>query len=208
MAGDAKYWWGVLWLENLRTDWKTKIDDIVQFPYAYCIHDKDLDNDEDERKPHVHLIIAWNNTTTYNNAFKTFIELSAEGKKCCNKIERCKEIRYCYNYLIHDTESCRKAKKFQYCKESRIEGNNFDIGLFEQVSLADKQRMRRELAKFILDNKIRSYTKFYTCVLVTYDNSYEEVAASYSTFFKSLCSGFRDDWNDKNKYGSAIGYLD
>ena len=37
-----------------------------------------------------------------------------------------------YNYLIHDTDSCRKQGKYLYKVEDRICGNGFDIGLYEQ----------------------------------------------------------------------------
>ena len=64
--------------------------------------------------------------------------LSAEGKKAINKCEAVVGIRNVYDYLIHDTEDCRKKGKEQYDPSERITGNNFDIGAYEQLGTAEK----------------------------------------------------------------------
>ena len=38
---NAKYWWAVLYQENMRSDWEDKISELVQIPFAYCKHTKD-----------------------------------------------------------------------------------------------------------------------------------------------------------------------
>ena len=30
----ARYWWAVLYQENMRPDWRETIDDLLQLPYA------------------------------------------------------------------------------------------------------------------------------------------------------------------------------
>ena len=99
----ARYWTGVLWLENLDENWQDEIADLVQVPFAYCIHDKDVDEQNEGRKPHVHLILAFSNTTTYNHALQVFKLL---GDKAVNTIQACISIRNTYEYLIHNTETC------------------------------------------------------------------------------------------------------
>lgn len=39
----ARYWWAVLYQENMRPDWREAIDDLFQLPYAYCEHTADND---------------------------------------------------------------------------------------------------------------------------------------------------------------------
>ena len=41
-------------------------------------------------------------------------------------------------------------------KIERIEGNNFDIGAFEQVSIAEKQEKRREISMLILKKEFQT----------------------------------------------------
>ena len=78
----ARYWTAVCYPENMRPDWKERIGEILQLPYAYCVHDKDVQSDGDDRKAHVHIMVAWPNTTTYKAALEVFRGLSAPGAQC------------------------------------------------------------------------------------------------------------------------------
>ena len=97
----ARFWTGVLYPENMREDWKEVIGDTLQYPYAYCQHSQDKDSKSEHRKDHVHLIVAFPNTTTYKHALNVMDLLSAEGKKAINKCEAVVGIRNVYDYLIH-----------------------------------------------------------------------------------------------------------
>ena len=91
---------------------------------------------------------------------KLFNRLSQPGTVCCPVVQDKYNIRSAYNYLIHDTDESRKAGKYQYEKSCRIEGNNFDIGMYEQFSLK-KDDMCDE--SFILKEEITNYD-FYLAV--------------------------------------------
>lgn len=186
----ARYWVGVLYNENMREDWETDIGDILQLPYAYCIHDKDKQSDHaEDRKVHTHILIAFPNTTTYKNALRTFDQLSAPGKRAINTCEYCISVRGSYDYLIHDTETCKKKGKHLYDKSERKEGNNFDIGSFEQVSVAEKQEKRREISLLILEKEFSNYLDLYMYICSNYDSIYEEVLCNYSGHFERLTRG-------------------
>lgn len=186
----AKYWTAVLYPENMIDNWQDEIGSILQFPVAYCIHDKDTLNDSDsQRSTHVHVILALNNTTTYNHAFSMFQELNASGKIAVNKIERVKNIRYCYDYLIHDTDDCRKKGKHQYDTKERILINNFDIGCFEQVSIEEKRKMVIELCDLIVKEEFINITDFYMYVISNFDTQYLDLFCTYSGLFERLTKG-------------------
>lgn len=182
----ARYWVGVGYPENMIDTWKEDIGDLVQLPFAYCVHDKDVNGDGEDRKTHVHLILAFPNTTTYKNALSVFQRL---GKLAFNTCEPVINIRSKYEYLIHNTEECRKKKKYLYKVSERITGNNFDIGSYEQISLGQKKQMRTELSRLIIDNNIMNYTDFYANVISNYSDDYEDIVSSYSGHFERLCKG-------------------
>ena len=187
---NAKYWWAVLYQENMRTDWEDKISELVQIPYAYCKHTKDIDTKSEHRKDHVHIILAFPNTTTYNHAYNVFSELNEEGKQALNTCKQIISIRNAYDYLIHDTPDCQKKKKYLYPVTDRITGNNFDIGGFEQISKLDKLKIIKELAQSIIDNGFTDFSNFYMFVQSNYEDSfYYEVVISYSGFFERLTKG-------------------
>lgn len=194
VGGNHKYWVGVLYPENMIEDWETAIGDLVQLPYEYCQHDLDTDSQSEHRKDHIHLILVWPNTTTYKSALTVFNKLSAEGKKALNKIEPIVNIRHMHNYLIHDTETCRKQGKYQYPETARIAGNNFDIGSYEQISITDKRIMCQELCQCIIERQFINFTDFYEYALCTYDSSYFELMQTYSGLFERLTKGNYQKW--------------
>lgn len=196
-GGKNRYWVGVLYPENMRPDWEAEIGDLVELPYAYCVHSVDQDTKSEHRKDHVHLILVWPNTTTYNNAMTVFSKLSAPGKKALNRIEAVINIRSKYDYLIHDTETCRKKGKEEYPPEARITGNNFDIGAYEQVGVAEKNEMCKELCNAIIDNGFTNFADFFMFVMVAYDDSnYFEIVKTYSGLFERLTKANYQKWQN------------
>lgn len=163
----ARYWVGVCWVSSMVENWQAQLGDLVQLPFAYCLHDKDLDSAGAQRLPHIHLILCWRNTTTYNVALKVFNRLSAEGKQCCNTIQEVIGMRNQYEYLIHNTDAAKAEDKHQYLPEERIVGNNFDIGLLEQFSLADKDIALREMIDLIKAEKVFNMLDFWIRSLFT-----------------------------------------
>lgn len=175
--------------ENMLLEWETDIGDLLQLPYAYCIHNKDTTSTDEQRKEHVHIIIAFNNTTTEKHAMSVFRKLEIPGKKALNVCQPVISIRHAYDYLIHDTEESRKKGKYQYKLSDRVCGNNFDIGSFEQLSASEKNDMAAELCKCIIDEGITNFADFYIHVLGNYDKSYFEVIKTHSGLFDRLIKG-------------------
>lgn len=185
----SRYWWAVLYQENMRRDWREKIDDLVQLPYAYCEHTLDKDSRSEHRKDHVHIILAKNNTTTYKHIMSVFNLLSAPGKKALNKCEAIINIRHAYDYLIHDTKSCEKLGKEKYDQSCRIEGNNFDIGAYEQISQQDKNVMLQEMLDFVVDYAVQDITTFYVMYPNIRDAHYFDVFKTYGSLIERMCKG-------------------
>jgi len=194
----ARYWLAVAYPENMQPDWQDTIGDVIGLPLAYCIHDKDhlaqyqakrQSDQERQRKTHIHLIMAFPNTTTYNTALTLVNKLSLDGKQCCNKVESSNSIRNSYEYLIHNTETCKKQKKYLYDVSERVTVNNFDIGAYEQISIQDKNRMIDEICEEIVRNNIMNFADLYMFVKSNYDNTYFEILSTHHSFFEKLTKG-------------------
>ena len=185
----ARFWVGVLYPENMRENWENEIGDIVQISYAYCVHNADVDANAEHRKEHLHLILVFSNTTTEKHAMNVFSLLSAEGKQALNTIQAVVNIRNMYDYLIHDTESCRKQGKKLYEKEKRICGNNFDIGSYEQISTVEKMKMSKELCDLICEQNITNFADFYFFATQNLGPEYFELIQTNSGFYNRLING-------------------
>lgn len=186
----GRYWWCVLYPENMINDWESKIAHYVQLPFSYCIHDQDLTNDPDEtRKVHVHCIIAFPNTTTKKHAAAVFSTLALKDCKAFNDIEAVINIRHCYDYLIHHTDECIAMNKFQYDSTLRKCGNNFDIGAFEQESVVDTQAKLDQLSLFIIEKRFCNWNDFYLELLNNFDVSYRLLARANHGFLMEFIRG-------------------
>lgn len=185
----ARYWTAVLYPENMIDNWQDEIGDILQLPYAYCTHDKDIDAEGNQMKTHVHLLYCFNNSTTYRNALNVVKGLEKPGQTAVNKIERVINIKHMYNYLIHDTEDCRKKKKHLYSPEERITGNGFDIGAFEQLGTAEKGSMARELCDIALNEGFTNFADFYAYVVEHKPAEYFSVMASFGFIIERIIKG-------------------
>ena len=201
----SRYWWAVMYPENMIDNWQNLISSIIQYPFAYCIHDKDLRKERaEERKTHIHLIVCFNNTTTYNHALTVFSRLNAEGKNAIpnNRFEACVNVANCYDYLIHDTSDCREHRKHLYDKSERITGNNFDIGLFEQISIEEKMSIVHEISVLVRDNFITNFSDLQCLIMDKYpdDKIYWSIVAQYSAFFERFTKGnFQKMINSRNE---------
>lgn len=213
MAGDSRYWVGILYPENMIEDWEIKIGDLLQLPYAYCIHDKDhlgtykpkkgVDDDYDrivERKKHLHCITAFSGPSTAKNAQRVFNTLSIPGKICCPLLPiAINNIRNKYEYLIHNTETAKKQGKFQYDRSSIVEGNGFDIGVYEQLDQAGKIAIIKEISIDIIREGYTNYKEFWKYALSNYDDSYFQIILSYKSTFAELCKGNYLEREDRKK---------
>lgn len=196
MAGTtnkARYWTAVLYPESMIDDWKILIGDKLQYPYAYCVHDKDKDKNGDLRKEHVHVIVAFSNTTTYNYALSVFQELGV-----CATCERVISVRNAYDYLIHDTESSKKQGKYAYDPKERVTGNNFDIGAYEQIGVVEKQQIIDNICNIIEINDFMDFYELNKYIVENCDMDYKEVFRSKQGYFNNLVKGKFLHWQREN----------
>lgn len=189
MSDKARYWVGVCYPENMIEGWENEISEKLQLPFAYCIHNKCCTTEKEERKVHVHIMICFPNTTTKKTALSLLNKLSLHNMVCCPSCEQVHNVRFMYNYLIHNTEDSKKKGKYQYDPSERITGNGFDIGCYEQVSTQDKLNMAFELSELIVSEGFEDFLCFYKFVVSNYDFAYFEILKSNSGFYTNLCKG-------------------
>ena len=174
----SRYWQVVLYPENLIDNWE---DELIKtgLPIAYCLH-------TDSEKPHIHMIGAWENNTTYKSAFEFFERLNKENQKAFNKIEKCFNIENAYNYLIHDTDDCRKKGKYQYKKEDRKCINNFDIHFYAQKSVEQEEEQFDEICDIIISEGFTNFKQLHMYIKSNYDRDYLGVVKKNIYYFTSL----------------------
>lgn len=203
----ARAWEVVLYPESMISDWQDKIAYLVQLPFAYCVHDKDLDDVNDERKIHVHVILVWGNTTTGKSVIDLAERLAGEGKRCCGGIQAIRDIRNMYEYLIHNTDDARKKNKHLYDKSERICGNNFDIGQYVQLCADEKEKMALELFDLVIEKEFINFVDFMVYVRNNFeDTNYMTVARSNASFYEKLTKGHYQNWQRRIEASNLLSH--
>jgi len=84
--------------------------------YAYILHDKcPNDNGDGLKKPHYHFLVQ-----LHKNQRGSWFKQFATEDMGIVFIEPTRSPEHAFNYLIHDTEKCRKEKAYLYDPSERI----------------------------------------------------------------------------------------
>lgn len=191
MSEKCSKWEGILYPENMREGWQDEIEDYIPYAFAYCIHDKDKNGHDGDRKTHVHMIVCTDssrNRTTANHIRNVFNRLSKENAKCCPVVKPVFNISRAYDYLIHDTEKARKEGKYLYDLKDRITGNNFDIGNYEVLTETEKNLILQELMDTIEEREITNIMELWRYVREL-DTHYFMVFKGYNSILRAVCEG-------------------
>lgn len=191
--GKNRQWCAILYNENMRPDWQDQIENLVQLPFCYCVHDKGLQLENgDHRKVHTHLILVWPAPTTFKHAAEVFGRLSAGYNSCFSTIEPVYNARRMYDYLIHDTDDCRKKGKYAFSPSERVTGNLYDIGAYSQVSMTEKNEAFDKLTDMVFAYEVQNYADFILRTREQFADEWDlmrDVIRGYSGYFDRLIKG-------------------
>jgi hypothetical protein len=76
-----------------------------------------------------------------------------------------------------------------YNKSERIEGNGFDIGLYEQVSVDEQEEMIDNMSDDIMECGLTNFYEAFAYVKSNYDKEYVRLFRKHSGFFERLTRG-------------------
>lgn len=99
--------------------------------YAFCTHDRDITSDGELKKLHTHILLYFEERVSSSYVAFWFHTLEI---KIISRTNVANE----WNYLIHDSDNCRKEKKFPYPVEDRLT-DNADYWLSRCTGTADNQ---------------------------------------------------------------------
>lgn len=99
--------------------------------FAFCVHDRDRNSDGTLKKLHTHILMYFQERVSSSYVAFWFHTLEIKVISRSNVFTE-------WNYLIHDSEACRKAGKFQYSVSDRI-SNDPDYWLSRCSGLSNNQ---------------------------------------------------------------------
>lgn len=206
--GGNRYWQAILYLDHIVDDWKEKISSICTLPFECILHDKDNNKDGTHRKDHIHIIVAWTNTTKPLSAFKVFskigIALSKDGQSVFapNTMEAIDKIGNAHRYMTHNTDDAQKKGKHLYDDDELISGNSFDIGMYEQLDKGEESEIKSAIEALILEKRIKNYLKLKLICRQLNDSRYIKVLEKNVYEFSTLT---RSMWQWEQEYINQYG---
>lgn len=140
------------------------------------LHDMDVNPDGSNKKPHYHVLVYYDNTTTYNNVLHNICE--PLNGTIPIKIEN---LRSMYRYHIH----LDNPEKFQYDDKCRQFFNGFDVSRVETLSKTDLLKLKRSILDIIEEKRIYEYSD-----LINFFNNKDmtellDIATSNTIFFNT-----------------------
>lgn len=190
MSIKKRVYTGVLYLDSAPEDWiqrakNTHLDGFIS-PY----HDKDVNPDGKPKKPHYHIMLMWENPTTYNNASNIFASIGA-----LEHIEAVESTPGMARYLTHQDN----PEKAQYEESDVI---CLGTANYEEVcaKITDKRNKIGEMISFINDHEITSFSRF---VIYCYENENQwlNILTDRNTlFFKTFIDSMWQDCSKRNDY--------
>ena len=172
----GRTWAFVVYPESLPKNYEEIITN-TGLPMAFSpLHDKDVNPTGEVKKPHYHVIVYYENATTYNNV-KTNVTDILNGTIPI-KLE---SMRGMYRYHLH----LDNPEKYQYDDRDRKFYNGFDIDMASKLTKTEKNKLIREIHDFIKNYKVFEYSDLMDLLK---DNDYlnlYEVAQENTIYFNA-----------------------
>lgn len=145
----GRTWAFVMYPDSMPSNWKDIIID-TGLPTAISpLHNKDINPTGEVKKAHYHVIIYYENATTFNNV-KTNV---------CDKLnatipQKLESMRGMYRYHIH----LDNPDKYQYSDCDRQFFNGFDIDMAQKLTHTETLKLIREVYDFCEKHNISEYS--------------------------------------------------
>lgn len=174
-------WAFIAYPESLPKDWM-EILQKTGAPIAISpLHDKDINADESEKKPHYHIIICYAGPTSFNVVKKITDSLNATIP------QPLEQVRGYYRYLTHEDN----PEKFQYDKLDIKTLNGFNIADFTDLTRSELMKIRYEIVDFIEANDLTEYAHLVTMLRTYGTPEMCEVAMNNTILFNTILKSRR-----------------
>lgn len=147
-------WVCVIYPDSLPKDFEK----IIQLSGLKCalspLHDKDLNADEEHKKPHYHLIYRFDTNVRYSQAKSFSDSLNGTIPQLLHNL------RGYYRYFTHKDN----PEKYQYDEKDIKVFNGFDIRDYCTPTSAEISKMKQEIINYINGNDITEYCDLLDCL--------------------------------------------
>lgn len=178
----GRNWAFVVYPESLPSNYEEIIIN-TGLPMAFSpLHDKDINPDGTEKKPHYHVVCYYDNPTT-SKAVKELV---------CDKLNgtipiKLESLRGMYRYHLH----LDNPEKFQYDDRDRKLYNGFDVNRVDSLTATETFKILHQVQQVIIDKQILEYADLIDLLSDLDLTDMWQVASCHTLFLKSYIDSRR-----------------
>lgn len=178
----GRTWAFVIYPESIPKDYEEIILN-TGLPMAISpLHDKDIDPTGESKKPHYHVIIYYENATTYNN-----VKQNVTDKLNGTIPIKLESMRGMYRYHLH----LDNPDKYQYDDRDRKFYNGFDIDMASKLTKTEVNKITRQINDLVRTTKIYEYSDLIDTLDESDSVQMLEIAQQYVSYFTSYLNSRR-----------------
>ena len=180
-------WAFILYPESAPKDWLEILQQTGLLVAISPLHDKDLDPNNEVKKPHYHVILCYSGPTSYNVVKKITDSLNSPIPIPLEAV------RGYYRYFTHKDN----PDKYQYNDSEIISLNGFNIKDFVEMTYSEETAIKKELQTIIRQNNIFEYSDLLDFLLDNDFVDFWDVAAKHTYFFNTYITSFRNKFKEE-----------
>lgn len=176
-------WALVCYPDSLPSDWLDFLQSTGLEVAISPLHDKDFNADNTPKKPHFHIIIVYQNPTTFKN-----VEENICAYLNCPIPQPLESVKGYYRYLTH----LDNPEKHQYNQNEIITLNGFDPSNFVNMTINEISAYLSIITDYIEELKIFEYRDL--ILLLKKDSDYRflvPIAMNKTTFLNAYIKSFK-----------------
>lgn len=191
----VRNWCAVVYPDSAPSDWKEYLDGLNIKWACSPLHDKDIDDDGQLKKPHWHIVICYSGNKSFDQVKEDLAELK------CPIPQRCRDVRSSVRYFIHKDH----PHKYQY-SQNDIEGHGgFDIGNIFKLSASEKHSLYKDIFAYIKENDIVEFFDLVNIISGLDDDSWFQCVTDNSVLFERYLKSNRH--RQRERYVDSDGVI-
>lgn len=186
----TRNWTFVLYPESAPENWRDVLDNLHIQWIESPLHDADLNADETQKKPHIHVLLLFDG----NKSFEQIKEIT--DLLNCPVPQKCANAKGLVRYMIH----MDNPEKHQYDRDQIVGHGGADVAEYLRPTSGSRYELLREMVDFIRAKDVVEYSDLVEYAMMERPDDWFPLLVDNSTIFISTyITSFRNKHMKKKK---------
>lgn len=171
MSGEkGRDWTFIVYPESAPEHWREILDKTYLRWIESPLHDKDVNEDGEIKKPHWHILLSFEGPVTLKAVEKIALQLN------CPEPRKVGSGKGLVRYMIHKDN----PEKYQYGIDEIVGHNGADVASYFEMTHTSKLVLMKEIVNYIVKNEVDNYADF-LMVAISVSDAWFDIAINYNT---------------------------